>query len=165
MGDSWAAPARTSNASLRKSSPVKCSSWVMHLKALLGKCLIIFSVSSFIKMYAEGFCIAVQMLDSQGFVLEASLPGGLVRGAGPSQGSTKTCQVSELLRTHAPLAKSAPPSARSPSRCPHASPSLPKMKAAPSHSEFGDQAFSPHLQPCPQTPHTLSSSRTSSEPL
>lgn len=152
MGDCWAALARTSNASPRKSSPVKCSSWVMHRKARPGKCLIIFSVSSFIKTYAQEFCVAAQMLDSQGFVLEASLPRGPVWGARPSQGNANTCQLPELLKTRAPLAKPAPRCARSPSRCLHVPPSLPKMKVAPHHSEFGEPDFSPHLQPMSPDP-------------
>lgn len=71
------------------------------------------------------------MLDIKGFVLEAALPRALVvvvvGGGRPSQGSSKICRLSELLRT---LCKGtrAPRSARSPSRCLHVLPSLPKMK-------------------------------------
>lgn len=58
VSDCGAVPARTSSVSPKSSSAflrVKDSNWVMNLQALPGKCCIIFSVSSFIKMYAECF--------------------------------------------------------------------------------------------------------------
>lgn len=107
----------------------------MSLQALLGKCCIIFFVN-----VCKAVGMAVSILHVK--VCVGSIFTQLLTQSFP--GKFKALQASSCCRGPMLLCKAmlAPQSAVCPRHRPHGLPSLPKMKAAPCHSEFGNLAFS-----------------------